>query len=847
MATRTTQPPPVSTKISINGREFELRNMSAAQGDTLYAALGQLPGEEGVRYRQMADSVAHVAQQFNALANIELPPGLTLQDALLRYFSLLGQGKRAIESATDPWIKHMHQALSPGTARSLDFWARGASVPGNILDGARDGLTALPQSVLNAIGALRNRMPRGVNISEDQARAFGAAYAAAMYREQNPDPAAQTQTPAASEPGIMDKLTTGLEYGWMRLTHAVPLIPRVMRTVTNWFGAIPDSWSISAAWRKAGQDLETAQRAELAAYGGRMPSFSELLANNHRISTETPRHADAQATLRAAGTVAGISTEPLVRALALEGNAPFWNREGHLASIRRNSVGLPEAQPVNRPDGTPVTHENSAQTRTYGLPESGRDWEYHVSYVAGGAMTGQALRGVAEGVARLITGKSLAPLNASNSIGTIWNAPRAAGRGVVHAAERGAGIVRDSAAGLTKGAVSVATGVVAGGLQGLANLVPGGQAAAIDRADRALSTAERTLAASQAEYWAAHRRTIGRMDRIDELTRLAETERSWNPFASRPYTRELNALKADEAADIRIRQRFAQPVIDAQKAAVDSATAARNGLLTTAQNLAENGGVISRTAVNAASNLRAAAEAVENAGTVTREVIQRGAEFVGAAAAPSGANAARSSGLFRTARYFGRGIPLVGAGFTSYAIFGSSRAHAEEGDTRSYWTALNDDRAAGRVSEKEFAAYRTLQTAFAASGIGGFVTAGVTEAVQNLLENGVSPEKLPQYLPPSLVSTVRELIQGPATSAPTPPPTRDVGAQSGSAGAPDAGLTAAAVDAHTRAQREAGVVIMEARTALGAVIPGNGDTTPPTRPAALPIPPVAERGMSATA
>jgi hypothetical protein len=69
-------------------------------------------------------------------------------------------------------------------------------------------------------------------------------------------------------------------------------------------------------------------------------------------------------------------------------------------------------------------------------------------------------------------------------------------------------------------------------------------------------------------------------------------------------------------------------------------------------------------------------------------------------------------------------------------------------------------------------------------------------------------------------------------------------AQSGIVGTPDAGLTAAAVDAHTRAQREAGVVIMEARTALGAVIPGNGDTTPPTRPAALPIPPVAERGMS---
>jgi hypothetical protein len=339
----------------------------------------------------------------------------------------------------------------------------------------------------------------------------------------------------------------------------------------------------------------------------------------------------------------------------------------------------------------------------------------------------------------------------------------------------------------------------------------------------------------------AEARTIARLDRIDELTRLAATERSWNPFASRPYTKELNTLNADQAADKKILQRFAQPVIDAQKAAVAAAEATRNSLLTTAGELAENGSVIRRPVVNAASNLSAAAQAVENAGTVAREVIQSGAEFAGAAAAPTGATAARSSGLFRTARYLGRGIPLVGAGFTSYAIFGSSRAHAEEGDNRSYWRALNDDRAAGRISDNEFAAYRTLQTAFAASGIGGFVTAGVTEAVQNLLENGISPEKLPQYLPPSLVTTVRELIQGTATSAPTPPPTRDVSAQSGSAGAPDAGLEAAAVDAHARAQQQARFAVTGSTIRLGAVIPGKGDSPLPARPAPLPIPPVADR------
>jgi hypothetical protein len=68
----------------------------------------------------------------------------------------------------------------------------------------------------------------------------------------------------------------------------------------------------------------------------------------------------------------------------------------------------------------------------------------------------------------------------------------------------------------------------------------------------------------------------------------------------------------------------------------------------------------------------------------------------------------------------------------------------------------------------------------------------------------------------------------------------------GATGAPDPGLAAAAVDAHTtRARQQAGVVITDARTALGAVLT-DGNTVPagiPARPGHVPIPPVV--GMDA--
>ena len=749
MATRTTQTPPVSTKITINGREFELRNMSAAQGDALYAALGQLPGEEGVRYRQMADSVAHVAQQFNALANIELPPGLTLQNALSHYFNLLRQGSRAIESATDPWIRHMHQALSPGTARSLDVWARAASVPGNIWDGARDGSTALPQFVLDAIGALRNRMPRGVNISEDQARAFGAAYAAAMYREQNPDPAAQTPTPAPAVPGvkvrILDNITTGLEYGWMQLSHAVPLIPQVIRAVFNWFGAIPDSWSISAAWRKAGQELETAQRAELAAYGGRMPSFSELLANNHRISTETPRHADAQATLRAAGTVAGISTDPLVR--ALEGNEPLWNREGHLATITRNPVGLFEAQPVNRPDGTPVTHENSAPARTYGLPESGRDTEYKLAY-----------------------GAAAAAGTAAGTYGVLRYGPRALEAGIDAARATGGGVIRAT------------TGVASGLLQGWAGLAGGREVA----------------------------RSLGDLNKMDRL--IAQEAADAQRLAG------LQAQTTPTPREQRTIQRLERSLGDTTSPAPNSLRGKIETLDTRINSAPPPSGTPRQSAGIRIADI---ATDLDTAGsTVTARV-------AGTTAADAAVGASRLGRASRAiGRLFGRVATPVGVGMSAWDVADGLNT----GNTRNVVTGTTElgtvgaGAAIGAGIGVWFGGIGAIPGAIIGTGVGGIASLATGWGAGAIYDANTRTTR-------------------PVPSAPTPPPTRDVSAQSGSAGTPDAGLAAAAVDAHARAQEQARIVVTEPITTLGAVIT-NGDSTLPTRPAALPIPPVAERGMS---
>lgn len=125
-------------------------------------------------------------------------------------------------------------------------------------------------------------------------------------------------------------------------------------------------------------------------------------------------------------------------------------------------------------------------------------------------------------------------------------------------------------------------------------------------------------------------------------------------------------------------------------------------------------------------------------------------------------------GLLTIAK-FGRGIPLVGAIATGALLKYSHSANAEEvnGEKLSYLDQLDYDRKQGKVSDKEYAYYRSLQTAYGISGFGGIFTAGGTELVQNGLEYA-DPKKMERYLPESLVNTISGMFKGDKSSTPAP-------------------------------------------------------------------------------
>lgn len=162
-------------------------------------------------------------------------------------------------------------------------------------------------------------------------------------------------------------------------------------------------------------------------------------------------------------------------------------------------------------------------------------------------------------------------------------------------------------------------------------------------------------------------------------------------------------------------------------------------------------------------------------GRKTGDLVVRGKELVGnlqakEAEALSKVHAHNAEVLAKTAENVGkfvksgsrvlRWIPGIGAVGAAGGVFfaTSARADTVNGEKLNYYKQLEHDHKLGKINDKEYAYYRGLQATFIASGVGGFITAGVVEAAQNGLEYA-DPIKMDKYLPESIVATVKGLIK----------------------------------------------------------------------------------------
>ncbi|MFN7452007.1 MAG: hypothetical protein ACK5R5_03785 [Alphaproteobacteria bacterium] len=392
MATESNETQPVSTEVTIGGQRFELKNMTAEQGAALYELLS--PED-----KKLADSIAAIAKNFHSLSSIELPPGMSVTTALEKYFGALKAGRGKIEDGAEVFLKQMDGAIGELPAvQGIRRLAGAANTAADVWDGAVRGLMA-PYRALMATPGLASTLTPGTNVSDEQARAFGAAYAAAE---------AMHRAPAKEEGigGFFASTSRTLGYGYMRLMHSLPFIPTVMSAIGHWFQGLPANWDFGAAWEKAKEEVASEQKAELNKYGGHMPTLEQYQTHARQVGMQEKARPAAAAMVTAAGSIAGIEAPKLVEAITKGGI--IRTHEGGLAQVTIQD-GRPVQEAAKGPNGEPLTVGDERRGMLdEALPQPGRGTGHHLAYgaaVGAGAVVGAAgLHGVAEGVARQTAG-----------------------------------------------------------------------------------------------------------------------------------------------------------------------------------------------------------------------------------------------------------------------------------------------------------------------------------------------------------------------------------------------------------------------------------------------------------
>lgn len=171
-------------------------------------------------------------------------------------------------------------------------------------------------------------------------------------------------------------------------------------------------------------------------------------------------------------------------------------------------------------------------------------------------------------------------------------------------------------------------------------------------------------------------------------------------------------------------------------------------------------GAAQRRAAEAASDAMKAGDTISDAtkaAAALADVATPATQTVIRAAKPVGLMSRLLSPLAR----FARPIPLVGAAGAGFLVYGATAsASAAEGGNLSCWDLLDQDYAAGKITEDEFNQLRALQLAYAGAGAGGFVTGIASEGTHHALLDDVSsinPKLIERYLPETITQSLENL------------------------------------------------------------------------------------------
>lgn len=337
-------PAVVDTTIEAGGRRFELRHMSAAEGVQLYSVL---PPE----FQRTADFYAGLAKSFERVLQIQLPPGMSLDNAWANTVAALQTGRGQLDANAPEYMRQMvaqipqlaRQIPGAGVVEGSYDLAAGTVAAGqmgyNLLAAFPRALRAIRVTGQEAVGAL------GGGISDDQAKAFGAAYAGAiMYQG-----ATRRAMPFIDSPfndqssqfwsNPLQYSMAGLEYAslnWPIVSTVWPYIEAAFTYVTQLLRDTP---------RRSYSDiLQEVQGSAEARRAAGQTSYSALVEARMR----DPERERASAQIVAADEIAGVRTAEL-GVLGDQGGV-IVDQNGRTANVNPDGP-IPSVTPVAGQNG----------------------------------------------------------------------------------------------------------------------------------------------------------------------------------------------------------------------------------------------------------------------------------------------------------------------------------------------------------------------------------------------------------------------------------------------------------------------------------------------------------------
>jgi hypothetical protein len=390
--------------VEVGGTTYHLRGLTVENANRIYAAL---PTE----YQTLADHYATVAKAYETALRINLPPGITASQALRELLNAPRNAEGMLDRAllaSKPYLGELQTQLGQTMPGGVTNMVNDVTNTTNFIDGvlsAVDSTMRAPGRLLDAGRTAVDEVVQAVTpgITDDQAKAFGTAFAASLFYEgamrQNMDmfginPFAQQRTLFWSH--LPEATAAGFEYAtlhWPLVKDVWPFIEAAWKFGGQWIGHMLDNTKPSPNFdtilAEVQENVATRQQTGDSSWRGLTES---RLRDHDRVA--------AGQRVTSAENIAGVDTAD--RAGIIANGGAMITQDGIARTVTPTAGGGVEIETPVGPTGQPVTRMDRVGQALTGGPVS--EHATGVAAIAGTASTIAVGYGAAEGFARQTMG-----------------------------------------------------------------------------------------------------------------------------------------------------------------------------------------------------------------------------------------------------------------------------------------------------------------------------------------------------------------------------------------------------------------------------------------------------------